>query len=212
MSRIRKIHRNLVEGRNYFLIDTNFLVNKHIPPAMVPSSHHKRRVEKCISWWDEIDAQIQSDKARIYVPDICIAEAYKVLAEKYYKFKWFKNWRDYQKAKISLTNQISTSVKELAKYDRKILCHDISTSRDLIISVDRFFEVCMKKELKVQIADLILLATAKYMVDFYDMPAKRIHIVTLDHDLRTCAKYITELPYVYDPTESADTAVRVFTD
>lgn len=211
MARIRKIRRKLAEGRNYFLIDTCFLANKYIPPVVAPVGLERRRIEKCLDWWMEIDEQLNADKARLYIPDLCIAEAFKVLAQKYYIDKWFTTPRAYSDAKKRLTKDITTDAKELAKSNRKILCHDISTSRDLIIAVDRFFEVFMKKKLAVSLPDLIILATAKYLIDFYDIPTGRIHIITLDQPLRKGAKYITELPYVYNPTEPADARNKIFT-
>lgn len=210
MARIRKIRRSLAEGRNYFVIDANFLANKYIPPICAPTPYQKRRIEKCLEWWAEIDQQLSSDKARVYIPDLCIAEAFKVLAQKYYVEKWFRNSSAYNTAKKRLAKEITIEAKELAKYDRKIKYHDISTSRDLIIAVDRFFEVFMKNKFRVSLPDLIILATAKYLMDFFDIPSKHIHIITLDKQLRGGTKLIQELPYVYDPTESEDEKGKVF--
>lgn len=210
MGRIRKIHRQLAQGRNYFLVDANFLANKYIPSTIAPDATQKRRIEKCLEWWDEIDNQLSSGKARVYICDLCIAEAFKVLAEKYYLKKWFPNSSTYNSSKKRLAREITSATKELSKFDRKIRYHDISTSRDLIIAVDRFFEVFLKKKLRVSLPDLVILATAKYLIDFYDIPANRMHIVTLDKDLRRGAKLIQELPYIYDPTEPADEPNKVF--
>ena len=210
MARIRKIRRRLVEGLNYFLIDANFLANKYIPPIVAPNDRQKRRIEKCLEWWEEIDSQLNSGKARVYVCDLCIAEAFKVLAQKYYVDKWFPNSSMYNSNKKRLIREITTTAKELSKFDRKIRYHDISTSRDLIIAVDRFFEVFLKNNLKVSLPDLIILATAKYLIDFYDIPASRMHIITLDKQLRRGARFIQELPYIYDPTQSEDERNKVF--
>ena len=46
-----------------------------------------------------IDAQLDAGFARIYVPDICIAEAFKVLAKKYYSHKWFPSAVSYGQAR-----------------------------------------------------------------------------------------------------------------
>lgn len=210
MARIRKIRRRLVEGLNYFLIDANFLANKYIPPTIAPNARQKRRIEKCLEWWEEIDSQLNSSKARVYVCDLCIAEAFKVLAQKYYVDKWFPNSSMYNSNKKRLIREITTTAKELSKFDRKIRYHDISTSRDLIIAVDRFFEVFLKNNLKVSLPDLIILATAKYLIDFYDIPARRMHIITLDKQLRHGARFIQELPYIYDPTQPEDERNKVF--
>ncbi len=124
--------------------------------------------------------------------------------------KWLQNSSIYNTAKKRLIKDISTTAKELAKYDRRIRYHDISTSRDLIIAVDRFFEIFLKKAIDVALADLIILATAKYLIDFYDVPVGRMHIITLDRDLRRGARYIKELPYIYDPTQPEDERGKVF--
>ena len=210
MARIRKIRRRLVEGRNYFLIDASFLANKYIQPSIAPNDWERCRINKRLDWWDEIDQQLNSDNARVYICDLCIAETFKVLAKKYYLDKWFPNPSMYNTAKKRLIKDISTTAKELAKYDRKIRYHDISTSRDLIIAVDRFFEIYLKKKLDVSLPDLIILATAKYLIDFYDVPIKRMHIITLDSDLRKGARFVKELPYIYDPTQSEDERSKVF--
>jgi len=210
MARIRKIRRRLAEGCNYYLLDANFLANKYIPPTIAPNEWQRRRIEKCLNWWDEIDQQLNSGNARVYICDLCIAEAFKVLAKKYYLDKWFPNSSTYNTAKKRLIKDIATTAKELAKYDRRIKYHDISTSRDLIISVDRFFEIFLKKNLDVSLPDLIILATAKYLIDFYDVPVKHMHIITLDRNLRGGARFVSELPYIYDPTQLEDERSKVF--
>jgi hypothetical protein len=99
MGRIRKIHRNVKEGRNYYVIDACFLANKYIPPSLAPNDKEKHRIEKCRKWWKEIDKQLRNGNARVYIPDLCIAEAFKTLAHKYYIDKWFKNPSSYNQAK-----------------------------------------------------------------------------------------------------------------
>lgn len=81
MPRIRKIKRIPSAGKNYYVIDANFLANKYIAPNFAPDDHQRTRIEKCLEWWNEIDSQIHSNKARVYIPDICIAETFKVLAK-----------------------------------------------------------------------------------------------------------------------------------
>jgi len=213
----RKINRNPL-GKNYFLVDTNFLVNKYIKPAYydrLPDSqgkwkNEKRRVEKCLSWWEEIDNQLKKGKARVYIPDVCIAEAFKVLAQKYYKDHVFKTPQEHINAKRRLSTEITTSVNTLRAYKRKIKYHDVSTCRDIIISVDRFLEMFMKKGGKVQIADLMVIATAKYLMDFYDIPRDFLHIVTLDEALCAGAKLLPDLPRPFNPSESSCDVHRVF--
>ena len=200
MARIRRIYRNPGQGKNYFVIDANFLANKYIPPQKAPNAREKTRIEKCLDWWEEIDTQLDLDKARVYIPDLCIAETFKVLAKKYYIDKWFRRPTEYSNARDRLLQDITVSTKTLRAYSRKIRYHDISTSRDIIISVDRFYEVFLKAGLDVSLPDLVILATAKYLIDFYDVPKNRMHIVTLDRSLRDGSKKIQELPNAYDPT------------
>ena len=200
MARYRRIYRNLSQGKNHFVVDANFLANKYIPLQRAPDDRQKTRIEKCLDWWEEIHIQLDSDKARVYIPDLCIAETFKVLAQKYYD-KWFLSPAEYSNARNSLIKDITVPPKTLRAYSRKIRYHDISTSRDIIISVDRFYEVFLKAGLNVSLPDLVILATAKYLMDFYDIPKNRIHIVTLDRNLRDGSKKIQELPNAYDPTK-----------
>jgi hypothetical protein len=208
MARIRKIYLNPAEAKNYFVVDANFLANKYIPPNRASKPEEKTRIQKCLEWWDKIDAQLNINKARVYIPDLCIAETFKLLAQRYYDKRL--SYIEYSKARKRLIEDITLSDKTLRAPIRQIKYHDISTSRDIIISVDRFYEVFHKKGLTVQLPDLVILATAKYLMDFYDIPKSRLHIVTCDRKLRDGAKKIQELPHVYDPTTTEDEQSRVF--
>ncbi len=212
MARVRKIRRDPHEGKNYYVVDACFLVNKYIPPSIAPSRPQRIQIEKCLDWWEEIDQQLNNNKARVYVPDLCIAESFKTLAKKYYdeNDKWFKNGYAYQKARSKLRKDVTTSPDLLRAKNRQIKYHDILTSRDVIISVDRFFEQFQKKGYTVQLPDLIILATAKYLMDFYDIPKHRLHIVTLDQPLRDGSIEIQEIPNAYDPTRIQDARTKVF--
>jgi hypothetical protein len=144
------------------------------------------------------------------VPDICIAEAFKVLASKYYQDKWFKTSVSFNNAKKRLSSFVRAEPRTLRAYDRNIRVHDISTNRDIIVSVDRFFELFFKHRKFVQIADLVLASTAKYLMDFYDIPKPFLHIVTLDTRLREGIAKSTDLPSAYDPTLRMHRAEAVF--
>ena len=89
---------------------------------------------------------------------------------------------------------------------------DISTSRDLIISVDRFYEVFHKLGLGVSLPDLVILATAKYLVDFYDIPRSHLHIVTLDGNVRDGSRKLPDIPTAYNPVRVKDAQSKVFVD
>lgn len=212
MPRVRKIDRNPSDGgRNYYLVDANFLANWAIPASIAPEGTPRDRIERSMEWWDEIQQQLRSHRARIYVPDLCIAETFKVLAKKYYDEKWFKSAVALSNARNRLRKFISVSSATLRGARRTIRIHDISTTRDIIIAIDRFYELFHKHRLgRVSVPDLIIVATAKYLLDFYDIPKNRLHIVTLDGDLRAGSKKIGELPNAYDPTVAEDRANRIF--
>jgi len=196
--------------RNYYLVDANFLVNKHIPAKLAPAGRERERLTACKEWWQQIDSQLDNGFARVYVPDICIAEAFKTLAKKYYGERWFRTATSFSAAKRRLSEDVRTPNKTLRSLTRKVRFHDISTNRDIIISVDRFFERFQKNGKHVQIVDLVLVATAKYLIDFFDVPKDFLHIVTLDNALRTGIAQISELPNAYDPTHASHRARFVF--
>ena len=210
MARVRKIHRAPEGSRNYFLVDANFLANKHLPPKIAPNAHQKDRIEKCLEWWNEIDAQLKAETARVYVPDICIAETFKVIAKKYYEESWFKTPQAMNNARVRFRNEIVNKPEDLRAANRVIRYHDIPTSRDIIISVDRFYRLFMKHKKKVSLPDLILVGAAKYLLDFFDLSKSHLHIITLDKPLWGGSKKIAELPNAYDPTQASDRADRVF--
>jgi predicted nucleic acid-binding protein len=200
MANVRKIQSRPEGGKNYYLVDANFLANKHIPESKAPAGKQRQRIQACKAWWDEIDDQVNAGVARVYVPDICIAEAFKVLAKKYFEDKWFKYPVELKNARDALAKDIHTPPKALKAFIRKVRYHDISTNRDIIIGIDRFFEIFMKHKKKVSVPDLITVATAKYVMEFYDVPKDRLHIVTLDYPLREGVAKVAELPSAYDPT------------
>jgi predicted nucleic acid-binding protein len=210
MANVRKIKRAPRTGRNYYLVDTNFIVNKFLPASTAPTVHERDRIAQCQTWWQEIDSQTRKRKARVYIPDVCIAEAFKALAQKHYTDNWFRSSAQFGAAKAQLSSYVRINTKTLRSFSRNIEVHDISTNRDIVISVERFFKVFATHKKIVQIADLILVATAKYLLDFYDIPKDRLHIVTLDNRLREGIAKLTEIPNAYDPTRSGHRADVVF--
>jgi hypothetical protein len=211
VAKIRKIDNSSTGGRHHYLVDANFLVNKHLPPTLAPSGHEQARIASCRDWWDKIDKHVRSRRARVYCPDVCIAEAFKALARKHYHDKWFPTDSEFAEARNRLSADVRVPTKTLKAFERGIPFHDISTNRDIIISVDRFFELFFKHDKNVQIADMILLSTAKYLMDFYDIPKERLHIVTLDNQLREAVAFAIDLPPAYDPTRHGHRASAVFT-
>lgn len=163
-----------------------------------------------MEWWNEIESQIKQRRARVYIPDICIAETFKVLAKKYYQERWFRSPQDLGHYRAQLRKVVSLKRSELRKANRFIAYHDIATTRDIIVSVDRFFELFLRHKKWVSVPDLIVVATAKYLMDFYDAPKENLHIVTLDKNLRDGSRIIQELPNAYNPTYKWDRCNLVF--
>ena len=210
MPRIRKIHREPERAKNWFVVDANFLANRFIPATRALDVNQRQRIELCRQWWDEIELQVSMRRARVYVPDICIAEAFKVLAEKYYMEKWYKSSQDFNYWRNCLRKHISISPHDLRRAGRHVEYHDVESNRDIIVSVDRFYELFFKHGHKVSVPDLIVVTTAKYLIDFFDADKAHLHIVTLDRPLRAGCQKIQELPNAYDPTRHSDARDRVF--
>lgn len=216
--RIRKIPTGTPREKNFYLVDANFLANYALPhnasSSRSRSSDEIARVRACADWWKKILDETKRGRARVFVPDICIAEAFKVLAKKYYRGKWWANAAGYNASKRRLGNLVSTSRKQLQSPRRRIQVHDVAATRDLLVSVGRFHEAFLKakpKPISVQIADLILVSTAKYLVDFFDIPKDRLHIVTCDRMLlRAINKCVPELPNGYDPCDPRHSVSKVF--
>ena len=153
-----------------------------MPLANIPPSAERMMVECSKEWWSEIDGQLRHGKAIVYIPDVCIAESFKVLAKKYYRQRILTK-TEFSTAKSKLSDFVHIPARNLQSSNRSIKVHDISTSRDIIIAVDRFYEIFAKRKLDVSVVDLIILTTAKYLMDFFLIPRKRLHIITLDREL-----------------------------
>jgi predicted nucleic acid-binding protein len=208
MSRVRKINPN-PPSTNYYLVDACFLANRYISPDKLPLKE-REQVERCKKWWTEIENQLEKRKAIVYVPDVCIAEAFQVLAKKYYRDHAFASAAAYGQARKRLSRDITTSTRVLKRAARQIKFHDISTSRDVIIAVDRFLEVFQKNKLKVSTPDLIVLATAKYLIDFYRIPSSMLYVITCDGPLHRGSRKFRDIPSTFNPISGFETADRVF--
>lgn len=207
MPRRRYIDRKPA-GKNYYLVDANFLANRVIPVASVANERERKRVQRSHDWWAEIDKQLASGHALVYVPDVCIAESFKVVAKKYYVDKYFRRPIDFKNARDRLGTFLRTTPKTLRGSKRHIKVHDLPTSRDIVIAVDRFYEFFLKKGLSAGVVDLFILATAKYLVDFFAVPQERLHIVTLDNALWRGSKAIQDVPSAFNPNH--EFAANVF--
>lgn len=210
MARIRKIPRNPPKAeRNFFIVDASFFANKYLPIGNAPTNEEQEQIRQAHQWWKEIDTQISNERARVYVPDLCIAEAFKVLAKKYYSGS-FSSSTAFKLARDRLSADVSLSHKELQAQRRYIKYHDIPASRDIIVAVGRFYELFMKHKCNVGVVDLIIVSTAKYLMDFHDTKRKQIHIITHDNALWRGTKKVSELPNAYDPAQPTDEFARVF--
>ncbi|MCH7903488.1 MAG: hypothetical protein IH944_02850 [Armatimonadetes bacterium] len=156
------------------------------------------------------------NKARVYVPDICVAEAFKALAKNYYKATgcWWTSSDGYQKSRARLRDLVSMSHKKMKATRRKVHVHDVQSDREIIIGVDRFHEAFLKQRprwLNVGLPDLILASTGRYLMDYYDIPKERLFIVTMDTTLITgINKCCAELPNCHNPTDPAHSAANIF--
>lgn len=200
----------------YYLVDANFLANRHINEKLVGDAKEQKQILCAKAWWKKIKEQLKNNQARVYILDLCIAEAFKVLAKKYYNNEdIFSNAGSYSHAKRALAKDLTLSSKEAKKSIRSIKYHDIQTNRDIIISVDRFFEKSCRDRKKygaTSIVDLMILSTAKYLVDFYGLPKDRLFIITQDKPLYKLAKSYADLPMVFNPAEPRDAADKIFND
>lgn len=208
----RVIQRFPENDSNHYLVDACFLVNKYLKPEWIKDEKDRKAVQECRSWWEEITKQIKHERAKVYIPNICIAEAFKVLAKKNFKDRIFKYPQNYQNARTALHRDIHLTTKDAAKQRRKIRFHDIETNRDIIISVDRFFEKLHKLNVRVEIVDLLLLATGKYLIDFFDFNQRNLFIVTIDGQLYQLARSLQDVPQTFNPHNPKDSANKVFVD
>lgn len=211
MARVRKISRHPSASRpNYFLVDACFLAEKHLPINTASAGQPQQNLRESKRWWEEIDRQLDAQRARVYIPDVFIAEAFKVLAKKYYQEDSYTDRGQYDRVRRRLSEDLRTPGEVLKRKERHIRFHDLPTSRDVIIAVDRFYELFMRHKKNVSVPDLLLVASAKYLMDFHDAQRDQIHMVTMDTALWSGTKKISELPNAYNPWEPADHFDRVF--
>jgi hypothetical protein len=211
MPRVRKILPRPAHGSKHaFVVDANFLAMRFIPLAYVPKGHEQERAKACLAWWDRIDQLVKDGRAIVYVPDVCVAESFKVLAKKYFVARWLPRSQVLATQRRRLAAFVSIDRRRLKAARRSVHVHDIPTTREIIIGVDRFYELFAKRGHQVQIADLILASVAKYLLDFFALHRSCLHIVTLDRALRLGVQGVGELPNAYDPTIRLHRAELIF--
>jgi len=205
MARKITIPKDPSPGKNYFLLDANVLVYVGLPRRLqkvnLPAKE-RARAARCTAWLEAVKRQCKQGRARVYIPDVVIAEAFKVLAKWYYRDGWFgRNAVAYNQAKNRLRGYVAQTHREMAKMDRQVMVHDEPVNRDVIIGVDRFLEPMFKAKLNVQIVDLLLLSIAKYLTDFYDISKDRLYILTCDKHLVKLTRLLRDVPTAIDPTD-----------
>lgn len=210
--RIRKIYRNEM---NHYVIDATFFADKYIPLSCLPTNSEKEKKiyaesQNSLKWWTEIELALKHKKARVYIPDICISETFRALARKRYD-KDYSN-RTYYYILNKIRKDLRTEDKNLAKKDRYIQYHDLPTTRDIIVSMDRFFKMFFKYGKGTSVPDILVVASAKYLMDFYSIPYKSIHIISSDGALVKGSKKISEIPTVYDPRMNSNSIDKIFLD
>jgi hypothetical protein len=208
---VAKIDRNPAD-RNYYLADACFLVNRYLKLKWISDPGERAVVAVSQDWWAEIDAQLKAGKARVFVLDVCIVETFKVLAKKRFSApRVIPSDTDYKRARDRFAKDITMTPKEARKPNRTVLFHDVQTCRDIIIGVDRFFEVMHKQKLqKVGSVDLLCLSAGRYLMDFYGFTRKELSLVTVDNDLHTLAKLFPDVPRSFNPTQPKNASRDVF--
>lgn len=68
----------------------------------------------------------------------------------------------------------------------------------------------MKHSKNVTLPDLLMVASAKYLMDFFDAERSQLHIITLDEALWSGTKKTSELPNAYGPTKPTDSFDKIF--
>lgn len=194
MSRIKKIRTN--SDLHCFVVDGCVLVDAALGSVLDTPEHPNQLQTK--EWWDRIYELALDGNSTIYIPDLCIAEAFKVVAKK----TWSQRLLDQKQKKeveTLLRKWVTIDNEMLKRSGRTVPVHDISTNRDIIISVDRFLRITMQHGCQgLSVPDLIVAATAKYLIDFYNFRKEALHIITND---RTLAKLIRACPQFTAPIE-----------
>lgn len=207
MPKIKHLPRK-PDDRIYYLVDSCFLVNKYIPPHIMKDNAERKLIINSKKWWTIIDEHLESHDAIVYVLNACIAETFKALFKHYVKKRITYN--TYDTARKNLRKDLILTSTKARKQNRHIKFHDIELNRDIIIGVDRFFELFLKNYPKVSTFDLLILSTCRYLVDYYKIDINKLVPITLDDDLWRGSKKIQDTPYVYNPNHISNYAEKIF--
>ena len=195
----------------FYLIDANFLMYHFLNVSRISDLSEQDRAREAQAYWKVIESQRRARKAKVFVLDVCIAEAFKTLAKKYYnKSGIFPKSVHFKKARDDLREEVQLSAKGASRSVRKVSFHDIQTTRDIVIGVDRFFEKAFKRGKNVGIIDLMILSTARYLIDFLGFDRARLFIITMDGPLYDLARLYPQLPAAFNPDRAADAANKIF--
>ncbi|HEY3250986.1 MAG TPA: hypothetical protein VGK25_07695, partial [Ignavibacteria bacterium] len=157
----------------------------------------------CRAWWQVIDFQLNSGYATVYINDMCISETFKVIAKKYYQGRKFSAGR-YQRIRNKITEDLQIDVKTLISAKRKIKYHNLQVDRDLIVGASRFLEIAHKNNLhRISVIDLVILSSAKYLMDFYKIDKDSIKIISGDDKIIRCSKKANDIPNVIDALDNS---------
>jgi hypothetical protein len=196
----------------WYLVDACFLVNKFFNEKRTRDRGEIDSITAAKQYWEIIDQQLAKGQCRIFLLDVCIAEAFKVLAKKrYQRSSLIRTAKEYNRIASKMSKELSLSSKEAKRTKRTIKYHDLQTCRDIIIGVDRFFEATYKRGgAGLGTIDLMLLSAGKYLMDFYGFSRSDLFMITQDRALYKIARSMNDLPKTFNPQESRDNFKKVF--
>ena len=195
-----------------YIVDPCFLFYKYVKEKDLCDKEDLKNFPHSHEYWKIISAQIISRKARVFVPDICIAETFNTFSKKRFnqEEKNFNN-NTYHSCRKKFIKDISIRADAIRKANRNIEFYNISLNREIIIGIDRFYEKRSKNgKNKVSTVDLIILSTAMYLIDFFGISKKTVKIISRDNDLYDLARSFPELPDIFNPDKERDRANKVF--
>jgi hypothetical protein len=211
----RKINRCIKkhpDGFLFYLVDPCFLYYKYVREKDLTEPQDLKNFPHSSEYWKIITSQIESGKARVFVPDICIAETFNTFSRKRFNTseKNFHN-NSYSFCRKKMIKDISIKADNIRKSRRKVGFYNLSLNREIIIGIDRFYEKRSKSgKNRVSTVDLIILSTALYLIDFLGLSKDSIKIVSRDKELYELARSFSELPDVFNPDLESDRANKVF--
>ena len=194
----------------YYIIDSNFFANKYLKPIESSNLLDRDRIINSLLWWEVIDEQVRRKLAILYINDLCISETFKVIAKKYYREKLLTSNR-YQKIRNNITKDIHLETKEIISKYRNIKYHNLLIDRDIIIGASRYLEIANRHKLEtMSIVDLIILSSAKHLVDFFKIKKEQIFILTGDRKIIDCSRFSKDGTVVIDPLNPKNTTEKYF--